>query len=333
MTNQLIQDQAVAQRRPTRRRGLRAIAAGAVMLFTAVGALNATASAAGAVEPMGTIENDGPPPGCSVQCMTYAKVTAANSPGRAHVSVKSNTAAKFIVQVSKQPPTYQNGKPKFELTNGGKSTADYAMSWETDLNGLEPDTKYYGIISATDADYNTAYATGSFTTASVNITIGMLEVKLSYDGDSGSLDRGELSYAWGVGNVTVGTRGEEKMSAPETVHFARPQSIYTLFDVKAAPPVYVDASERDGDALAEFCGSSGVVAHEPGSDGSCDAKWNVAVGKAKDVAAIAKLPTCQSMGFTLPPEERCELIFSAMNLGDDYARFHAAISYRVTVAS
>lgn len=284
----------------------------------------------------GGLKNDGPPPGCSYQCLTKAQVVPGEGTGPAHLSVKSHTPAQFQASLSTAAPKFTDGVPSFDKADVWKNSGlSYAKSWEVDIEGLQPGTKYFAIVMATDANQGKSYTHGSFRTHSVNVLVTLHKIHLTYDGDSGKYNRGELSFAWGVGDDTVGIRGEEKMHAGTDVKFNRPSSQYVVNDAKGfLPTVFVDASERDADGLGEFCTMGIGVAHLPGSNGDCDAKWNVASSGLMQVDNLANLPGCASFGVqAYPPETRCLVLESDDDLGDDYPRFWTLVSFLVTPAT
>ena len=284
----------------------------------------------------GGLANPGGPAGCAVQCITKAVLSAGGSFSSKNLETASHTPARFIAQVSAKAPTYKDGIPSLTDTEATSSTAEYLTSWKTTLNNLRGETKYHIVVRAIDEKGNSAYQVGSFTTPpepTHDVVFTYLTVRVTHDGDSSWKNRGELSFRWGAGDTTVGSRGEEKMSDPVTVNIPRGSSGYIAKGIKGSkgvlPTVYVSASERDADGLAEFCAMGTGVPHEAGSNGDCDAKWNVAKSPTTTFGDIDKLPLCTSLGLSDAwAGVRC-MQLTTEDHGDDYARFSTIVAVGV----
>ena len=284
----------------------------------------------------GGLKNDGPPPGCSYQCLTKALVAPGQGTGPAHLSVKSHTAAQFQASFSTAAPKFTDGVPSFAKVDVWKNSGlDYSKSWEVDVYGLAPGTKYFAIVMATDANQGRSYSHGSFQTHAVDVLVTLHKIHVTYDGDSGDLNRGELSFIWGVGDDHAGTRGEDQMHAGTEVSFNRPSSQYVIRDAKDfLPTVFVNAVERDPDGRGEFCTMGTGPFRSPGSNGSCNAKWNVADTGLTQLDSLNGLPGCASFGVEgLVPETRCLVLESVDDLGGDYPRFWTVVSFLVSPAT
>jgi hypothetical protein len=281
------------------------------------------------VQMPGGLALGGPEPGCANDCITKAVVTPGDGLDPAHLSVKSHTPARFQLYLSRQEPVVENGVPTFNDVDHARNSGDaYKEAWELDISGLEPSTTWHGILRATDANGHKDYAVGHFATDGVDVLIAIHKVHLTQDGDGGKYNRGEVRFAWGVGDDTVGTRGEDKMHAGTEIGFGD-HSTYTVHDAKdTLPTVYVSASERDADGLVEFCTQGTGVSQEPGSNGSCDSKWNVASGTI-DFDDIEDLHDCASVGIEGDwADEPCMVIHSE-DLSDDYPEFWAVVSFTI----
>ena len=283
------------------------------------------------VQNPGSLANPGGPAGCALQCITKALLSGGGSFSSKKLDVASNTPARFVAQVSAKAPAYNNGVPSLADVESTSSTANYGTAWSTTLNNLRGSTKYHIVVRAIDEKGNSAYQVGSFTTPAEpghDVLFTFLNIKVTHDGDSSWKNRGELSFAWGIGDTTVGTLGEDKMSDPATVSIPRGRSLYLAKNVKGfLPTIYVSASERDADGLVEFCSMGIGVAHDYGSNGSCDAKWNVAASGIVSVDTVGGLPACTSFG--LDPQvwagKGC-MQLETVSHGDDYPRFTALVA-------
>lgn len=284
-------------------------------------------------EAPGGLSNPGGPAGCAVQCITKALLSAGGSFSSKNVEMASNTPARWVVQVSAKAPTYKDGVPSITDTEATSSTAEYLTSWKTTLNNLRGSVKYHIVVRAIDDKGYSAYQVGSFTTPAEpthDVVFTFLTVRVTHDGDSSWKNRGELSFRWGAGDTTVGSRGEEKMSDPVTVNIPRGSSGYIAKGIKGTkgvlPTVYVSASERDADGLLEFCATGTGVPHEAGSNGDCDAKWNVAKSPTTTFGDIDKLPLCTSLGLSDAWAGVHCMQLTTEDHGDDYARFSTIIA-------
>ena len=274
-------------------------------------------------------------PGCLAQCITKALLTPGGDFSVKHLEVVAKSKARFQAWVSTEAPT--NGDvPSFDDTAVfANSGLQYAERWATDLAPLEGDTQYHIIVRAEDVDGHAAYQVGSFHTPAEpthDVVITFHRVRVTHDGDSSWKNRGELSFAWGVGDTKVGSRGESKMSDGATFGFDGWKNTYVatgLRDDDFIPTVHVSGSERDADAKAEFCSMGTGVPHSPGSNGDCDAKWNVASSGLVSVGSIESLTPCSEHGIDGPAGDLGCLLLETLDQGDDYARFQVVVSYHV----
>ncbi len=275
-------------------------------------------------------------PKCLAQCISKAVVSPGGDFSVRHLEVASKTPARFQVRVSTESPTDHDGHPGFDHADViALSGLEYHQQWSTDLQPLAGDTTYHIIVQATDTDGHTAYQVGSFHTApepTHDVVITFHKVTVTYDGDSSWHNRGELSFAWGVGDTTIGTRAESKMSDGDSFGFDPWKSVYAatgLHDDDFLPTVYVSGSERDPDGKSEFCAMGTGVAHDWGHNDTCDAKWNVASSGIVSVASIDSLTRCSEFGLDGPAGDEGCVLLETVDHGDDYARFQVVVSYHV----
>jgi hypothetical protein len=283
----------------------------------------------------GGLANPGGPAGCAVQCITTAKLTAGGDFSSKKLEVKSNTPARFQAMASTKAPTYHQGVPSFATADSSSlSGLEYLGTWTTTLSKLAGATTYHVIVRATDAKGHDAYRVGTFTTPpepTRDVGITFLSIRVTHDGDSSWKNRGELSFAWGVGDTKVGSLAEDKISDPATVGVPRGKSIFVVNDAKGfLPTVYVSASERDADGLVEFCSMGTGVPHEAGSNGDCDAKWNVASSGIVSVDGIATMPRCTAFGLSEVYEDTACMQLETVSHGDDYPRFTAIVAFNIS---
>ena len=275
-------------------------------------------------------------PKCLAQCISKALVSPGGDFSVRHLEVSSKTPARFQAWVSTESPTDHDGHPGFDHADVvALSGLEYHQQWSTDLQPLAGDTTYHIIVQATDTDGHTAYQVGSFHTApepTHDVVITFHKVTVTHDGDSSWHNRGELSFAWGVGDTTIGTRGESKMSDGDSFGFDPWKSVYAatgLHDDDFLPTVYVSGSERDADGKSEFCTMGTGVAHDWGHNDACDAKWNVASSGLISVASIDSLTRCSELGLEGPAGDEGCVLLETVDHGDDYARFQVLVSIHV----
>ena len=284
------------------------------------------------LENPGGLVNPGGGPGCSVQCITWALLKPGASATEQALAVTSHTPARFVVWVGTQPPQYADGVPHFGDLPAIADSGALVKSWDTTLGGLTPDHDYHIVVRATDVDGNRAYRVGQFHTVEKDLPwlmMGFEKVHVVADGDSSAANRGELSFAWGTADATIGTRGEEKLHSGTTISFDGANSEFLVPNAEGfLPTVYLTGSERDADGLAEFCTMGTGVFIDPGRNSSCDAKWNVASSGLVSVDGLAALPRCSQFGLAELADHACMLL-ETPDEGDDYARFQVVVSIQI----
>ena len=75
------------------------------------------------------------------------------------------------------------------------------------------------------------------------------EIHVERDGDDSDINRGELSFRWGLHELVVGSRGEDKLDDGATVTLDNAHNKHVIQGVGTGflPPLYVNALERDAD--------------------------------------------------------------------------------------
>lgn len=288
----------------------------------------------GQVGPGGLADPAGPA-GCSLQCITTAKLTQAagdKAGTEVGLDVVSHTEALFQASVSRNAPTAQAGVPTFADTDAwATSGLQYAKAWQTPLTGLAPATKYYIVVRAEDKQARVSYRSGSFTTAtSPTVTASFALVSVHIDQDGDTIGRGEISLGWRVGDTTVATFAERKRDDGDLVTFGTTPWAEQVPMAGFLPTVYVSVTERDPDGLVELCTMGTGVPDQSGRNDDCDVKWNAAGSGLVQPAQIAGLPSCD--GFATGdrfPGYRCLTISTVPN-GEDYPSITAVVAIRLT---
>ena len=154
------------------------------------------------------LANAGGGDGCAHQCITSAVLHAGDDWSSKALSVTSNTPAQFQVSVSVNAPLWNGDVPSFDHADVWvPSGLEYIESWDTVIAGLHGDQTYHVIVEAIDVEGRSSYRVGSFHTGEApmtNVLVTLHRIDVSHDGDSSWKNRGELSFAWGVGDDTVG---------------------------------------------------------------------------------------------------------------------------------
>ena len=288
----------------------------------------------GEVGPGGLADPAGPA-GCSLQCITTAKLTqAAGDKAGTEVAldVVSHTEALFQASISRNAPTVQAGVPTFAATDAwAASGLQYAKAWQTPLTGLVPATKYYIVVRAEDKQGRVSYRSGSFTTAAsptLSASFALVSVRIDKDGDK--IGNGEISLGWRVGNTTVATFAEGKRDDGDLVTFGTTPWVEQVPMAGFLPTVYVSATERDPDGKVELCTMGTGVPADQGHNDDCDVKWNAAGSGLVQPAQIAGLLSCD--GFPTGnrfPGYRCMTVSTVPN-GEDYPSITAVVAIRLT---
>jgi len=103
--------------------------------------------------------------GCANQCIITARVTPSALTPDLTLKVTTNTKARMKVWVSTQMALLTPaGEPYFPNVDPTATLPVRRTSWVTTLEPLQPATKYFVILEATDVYGHASYRTGSFTT-------------------------------------------------------------------------------------------------------------------------------------------------------------------------
>lgn len=286
------------------------------------------------VDNPGGLVAPGVEPGCAAQCITSAQVTAGGDVSIKHLAVKSHTPAQFQVWVDDSEPEYHDGKPSFDHADVWvPSGVEYIEGWSTDIAGLAAATEYHIIVLATDVNGHQSYRAGAFHTAAeptVDVVITFHEITVLHDGDSSPANRGELSFAWGVGDTVVGTAGEDKLGDGATISIPEWKDTYVVTDAAGfLPTVYVSGAERDADGLFEFCSVGPTLFHEDGFDEGCDLTWNAGSSGIMTVDSIDSLPACSTFGIGGNWADVPCLLIETPTLSAGYPTFTAVVSFYI----
>ena len=210
--------------------------------------------------------------GCSAQCIQKA-VAVAIGPTAAVFEFRTDTPAHMQLVVSRDAASRE--------VVGNSSSPGLVTNWTASATLLDPGTKYWLSIRATDASGRTNARHWTFETDERNVQVTLWKIKVIDDGDKGRA-RGELLFRyWAQGGWIGGDTGFHKRSSGDvfSVHAdgtSRPGLTRTMpangedpqFDLR------VYAEECDGPARMKNCvreaRESGWVPHGGGDFGGND---------------------------------------------------------------
>jgi hypothetical protein len=272
--------------------------------------------------------------GCALQCITKGSVHKTAHFSTVQLQVETNSPARYDVWVSTSEPGTIGNAPILPIEAKVYENADLSTSATFDVAGLQADTVYHVIARAEDS-WGVDHRVGTFRTDQappVAVSVTFEQIHVTYDGDKGALNRGELSFAWGFDGMSIGQRGEEKMHAGTTINLSSHNSRTFLLpaDGWSLPWFGVSGAERDWDGKIEFCAAGTGVASAPYYSADCDTKTNVArTGDTFTAADLAGHLPCSYWGFTGAQADHTCVLLVTPDMGDDYARFTALVRIAV----
>jgi hypothetical protein len=272
--------------------------------------------------------------GCALQCLVEGTVDKTDSFDTVEVHLGSNSSAALTVWVSTSEPGWVGDIPLMPAEAVVFDSDTPSTSWTFDVDGLAGETTYHIVVRAED-DWGVDHQIGTFVTDQeppTLVEITFEKIHVLYDGDSGSLNKGELSFSWGFDGTSIGHRSEEKMHAGTVITLGGDNGAqFAVSDELSVPNIGVAGSERDWDGKTEFCAMGYGIPNVAMEIDDCDAKINVAQlgGGVWYLADVESAPTCASMGETIADADaRCAWI-GTPNHGGDYARFNVLISFSI----
>ena len=207
------------------------------------------------------------------------------------------------------------------------------QNWNHTIDGLEGDTTYHVVVRATDVNGGVSFQAGTFHTADEpthDVRITFHRISVSYDGDASPGNRGELSFAWDVGQQNVGSRAEAKVSDGDVIWIGDANDEWIVNDVAGfLPVVSVGAFERDADGIVEFCALGVGVPDDFGFLDHCDSHWNVAKSGLFGVEDLDGLLRCSQLAVFDGYEDEACLQISTVHQGAEYPSFVAVVSFEV----
>jgi hypothetical protein len=134
--------------------------------------------------------------GCAAQCIEKALFSQSEPAASiAKLDVRTSTDAKIHVVVSRDKPVATEAGPsQFDVVST-QASPGLTRSWQTQVGGLLPGTRYYAVVRAKDAQGRLSIRQGSFRTVSATAIVTLHKLKIVGDGDKGR-NRGELAFRY-----------------------------------------------------------------------------------------------------------------------------------------
>ena len=262
--------------------------------------------------------------GCSASCITQALL----SPDGAftHLHVESHTPAYFWFWVSESPfPTDENDEliPP-EMVDAIASNGDglETTNWDATLTDLPYDTDLYVAIAAQDLNGGRSYHQGTYSThpaPTVRATFETITVLDAGDGDG----VGELAFAWGYSQTTIGVRAQATVSSGETLILDGAETSFTFEHSEVWPSLRVVGAEEDPVDIAEAVGNT--MALPLGWHADAGLMINEAGGGIYLGATVEGQADCAEYGVDAGPGARCVELAPGPE-GDGYPMFRAVVS-------
>jgi hypothetical protein len=169
--------------------------------------------------------------GCSIQCVRKALFTHVSGTD-AKIEIETGEPAKLQVMLSPDAPIQESWGPRFSFIERSVSSQGLVTKWAGQLGQLRPGTKYHVIVSATDAQGQSAYQTGTVQMDDRKVRVTLLKIKVISDADKGSANRGEIKFNHYIGDPGFGHADFRKIGSGSTINVegrdARPGVVAVL---------------------------------------------------------------------------------------------------------
>jgi hypothetical protein len=279
--------------------------------------------------------------GCYFGCIETAFIASATY-DRADIVVTTDTPAEIEVTVSTQAPGTIGDRPVLPADRPFQVTQANPKGIRGTASQLLPNTTYHVLVTAIDAEGGRSDGIGSFTTPAlpppppppVDVLINFNRFDIIYDGDPGSLNRGEISLAWGMADgVYVGHRSEEKVDDNTTIQLPAGSGRWVTLGPDGMLPALVgNVAERDwhNDGLgSDICANGTSVVWNVTHNDPCDLWINLAELPPQPLSFLDDLPYCTAFGYQdWRADHKCAVLGS-YDMGERYATFRVVVSFLV----
>jgi hypothetical protein len=262
--------------------------------------------------------------GCAYQCITMGVIQLRPRFDAVDVAVATSAPAQLSVYVSTSEPGWIGDAPVLPESALIAPQSALDTTWSLPASGLDADTVYHVIARAEDAEGNVAHRVGQFRTAPeppTRMVITIERIYLTYDGDPGQVNRGDVEFTWGILDDRFGYREVERMNDGE--EFVPPGAIARVVDVAPGatiPRFGVTVSEYDTDGLwGNDCSNPVRFGDILEYSDPCDRRVNAAFSAPMTVDDLAELQRCAVYGFIEGEDDAC-ILLSSHPANDDYAQ-------------
>ena len=155
--------------------------------------------------------------GCSIQCVRKALFTHVGGMD-ATIAIETGEPAQLQVMLSPDAPIQESWGPRFSFVERSVSSQGLVTKWTGQLGQLRPGTKYHVIVSATDAQGQSAYQTGTVQMDDRKVRITLLKIKVISDADKGSANKGEIKFDHRIGDQVFGHADFRRIGSGATIN-------------------------------------------------------------------------------------------------------------------
>ncbi len=269
------------------------------------------------------------PSPCLDGCLADIRVGASDDGRSLSITVDSTVDAEVDFHWEQGPLIDGDDGPTLDDPSTRSAVLEAGTPTKLELFELTPFRPYSFIVIATDSFGSSDRWAGTVSTRSPVIIAGIDRVHISGDGDPGSSDRGEIGFSFGETSDRWGYREQEKLSSNSTVGLGRDSSGAIEVDLFGRYPwIAVVASEQDGTQIGKcFVAADPVGSWLPETIRECQgARFMRSMARVPSMTLteIEQLPTCETFNVEHPGADRCTLVETAPNSGQQVS-FEAVI--------
>jgi len=232
--------------------------------------------------------------GCSTECVTAVSTWIWPGTTDIEIEVTTHTAAFIKIWIGTEAPgVTPAGRPYFPGSPVAHTTGDLGTWFSATLSGLDEDTKYWIVVTATDEQVHRHDLVGTVVTPQRldDVELVFAAIDIIYDGDHGR-NKGELDFDWNVGSTEVGRNGTYERGDGNRIDLSGQVNSYARFDLgdEALPALTVRGLEQDPKGFG-FC-SGGDEQGGYGTDNNCGYAWNSTLPMAFTIDDIEGMADC-----------------------------------------